>query len=238
MRDLLVQLGPFDGIMGFSQGGALAAFLCARDRVFDSEKRSGLTFAILMCCGVPAGLAHMELQETMTPDMIWLLRRSSEQGERRASVTSLDDVSDDSGSSSSDLSPPWHALSALKRTRSSDEILLDIPTAHIMGQHDSLLARSNELFNLCNPMTRLRYEHTAGHSLPRISAATTASQTPSLLPSAPLPSAASCLPTPSSGGIWTAHHFPASTFSRNRTQLISLVNKVFSYLREAPVQPL
>lgn len=173
VRDLLVQLGPFDGIMGFSQGGALAAFLCARDRVFASEKRSGLTFAILMCCGVPAGLAHMDLHETMTPDMIRLLRRSSEQGERRALVTSLDDVSDDSGSSSPELSAPWHALSVLKRTRSSDEILLDIPSAHIMGQHDSLLARSNELFNLCNPMTRHRYEHTAGHSLPRISAATT-----------------------------------------------------------------
>ena len=177
VREKLVQLAPFDGIMGFSQGGALAAFLCARDRLLPPEQQSGLSFAVLLCCGLPAGLSNMDLHVIMPAEMVRLLRQSSEQEKRRASVRSLDSrwFLDESTSASS----PESDLDTSPRWRSSEKggfkgALLEIPTAHIMGQHDSLLARSNELFKLCQPWSRHKYVHSAGHSLPRMSAATVA----------------------------------------------------------------
>lgn len=183
VRQLVDELGPFDGIMGFSQGGALAAFACMVDASTTLPQWPKFKLAILMCCGLPIGVEHMALQHTLREDKLALLRRSSLSADFHSSVESLDSCSTPSTSSrhtslDGSVTPSSRTTGSPSSSRDSTPshpdlaCLLTIPTAHIMGRHDAILAKSNALYDLCHPITRHKYEHIAGHLLPRTNLAT------------------------------------------------------------------
>lgn len=202
-------LGPFDGIAGFSQGGALAASLLAKEGHGTSFK-----FAIFLCTGLPAdraALATSAVQEESAPGTPStsprppLLPRlggisfSEEYSPISSGPSSLGDEpspihyrtiqnswQDNFGEPERlDSFPRTVAVqprsSYLRRISLSQETpgapnksLIRIPTAHIMGRHDSIAARSKALCKVCEPTRRVMYEHSSGHSLPRTTLATTA----------------------------------------------------------------
>lgn len=46
------------------------------------------------------------------------------------------------------------------------EVLIDMPTGHIVGQQDELYGQSMQLYGFCEPSKVVLYDHGGGHSIP------------------------------------------------------------------------
>jgi hypothetical protein len=108
--------GPFDGIVGFSEGAAVAATYIVDDlnRCLESGSPSTLKFAVFITGWPPL--------------------------DRKTSQMLLAD---------------------------ERELVLDSPTFHVLGSKDPFCKGSEALFNMCDPDTRLLYDHGKGHIIPR-----------------------------------------------------------------------
>lgn len=139
----LADEGPFDGVMGFSQGAALASMLISRScnnaSVSVSNKEasshtytassSPFSFAIFICAGAPLcedSLRSGTIKYLDPPD-----KRGGEEEDRKASTS----------------------------------FKLPIPVANIVGRKDPDLAASMRLAGLCQGPSVL-LDHGAGHEIP------------------------------------------------------------------------
>jgi predicted esterase len=111
--------GPFDGVMGFSQGAALAAMLLARHSSSSPPSTMSFSFAIFLCAGAP------------------FCERSLHRGD----------------------------LALLDPTKGG-EVVIKVPTAHIVGRKDDALDASMRLVDLCLDSMKRVYDHGAGHEVP------------------------------------------------------------------------
>ncbi|RMZ80676.1 hypothetical protein DV738_g2744, partial [Chaetothyriales sp. CBS 135597] len=106
--------GPFDGVLGFSQGAVLAAMLLIRNRHAPPFK-----FAVFVCAGTP-----------FSEDLLRQGRLEYVNFER-------------------------------------DGILINIPSAHIIGSKDPSVDHAYELARVCESHSQSVYDHGAGHEIPR-----------------------------------------------------------------------
>lgn len=107
--------GPFDGILGFSQGAALAAMLLVRH----GAAKPPVLFAVFICGGQP-----------YNEDIL------------KKGVCEFIDPT-------------------------SDEQIIHVPTANILGGKDKDLDHTERLLRLCQSWGRFSYDHGAGHEIPR-----------------------------------------------------------------------
>ncbi|KAJ3147272.1 hypothetical protein HDU86_008039 [Geranomyces michiganensis] len=142
--------GPFDGIMGFSQGAALVAeILTCQDKHLLPHER--FRFGILMC-GSLAVLDHFPAN--------W--RESVFSGNTRSVVAAGTEAffkhTTRAGEPPKDI--PFQPEGG------NHTVHVTVPTAHIAGQADPVCPRSEMLFAACPDRSWMQY-HTQGHEIPQ-----------------------------------------------------------------------
>ncbi|PWN46629.1 hypothetical protein IE53DRAFT_391203 [Violaceomyces palustris] len=175
-------LGPFDGIAGFSQGGALAASISARycgQDVVDSPFR----FAIFLCTGLPIGFEEtLEVEEERQPwirsypnvsqarkrmntnrPKLWSNLSSS--SFQSSSSSSSEESSDDSASSSP-ISSPILRPSWVSSVREDSGYFGQLPGPPYKEEAKGNWGRGSDAFR--RNQVNLQSKHQRSHGLIRI----------------------------------------------------------------------
>ncbi|KAJ3134298.1 hypothetical protein HDU90_005164 [Geranomyces variabilis] len=143
--------GPFDGIMGFSQGAALVAeILSCQDKHLLPHER--FKFGIMMC-GSLAVLDHFPSN--------W--RDSVFSGNTRSVV---DAGTRAFAAQAGRVGEPPKGIPFQPEPIDFHTINVTVPTAHIVGCTDPVRHRSENLFAACPDRAWLQY-HTLGHEVPQ-----------------------------------------------------------------------
>ncbi|KAJ5358479.1 uncharacterized protein N7496_010892 [Penicillium cataractarum] len=172
--EMIEQDGPFDAIMGFSQGAAVAASYILKAQASDSLAPPPFRLAIFICSSLPfstdpsAGFNITRLYETggdmLTSDLAYWKSFAG-----AAPPTTIPHVNCGLNGTLSDahLDPTdtvhrYHPLANTVANR------IDIPTVHIYGRDDPYKGQSVALLGLCSSQQDLTYsyEHPGGHNVP------------------------------------------------------------------------
>ena len=149
--------GPFDGILGFSQGAALAAsILLERERSNQQNPDSSIfKFAIFICATRPWDINHT---------------RQIDVGQRTsiASYSEFDDVATIEKNAQGDDASSKNLIRLLSRYEMRAGPSIRIPSAHIMGgEKDPDMRESEALLALCEAGSVKVVNHESGHMIPR-----------------------------------------------------------------------
>lgn len=158
--------GPFDGIVGFSQGAALA---CAyvKQMAGKANKMHGLKFAVFLCASMPFDVTrtvNVRVEQTTLID-------TSPQNEiDSADVLKLETEMKALGLLHVIQELEGKELTVLRRfaQKHGEKPLLDIPTLHLLGKQDTqYYTHGQRLAGLCDAKQTWIIEHRLGHEVPR-----------------------------------------------------------------------
>ncbi|KAL2008391.1 hypothetical protein VTN00DRAFT_8373 [Thermoascus crustaceus] len=165
LADLVSRSGPYDAVMTFSQGCALAATALLHHQAQSDPSSSPPPFkaAIFICGGAPLTVAE-SLGFTVSQEA-WDRDAASRKAlSDKASAPAIlaqgskrwTDVDGASGYSVEDAS-----------REVSGPLQIKIPTVHIYGSKDPRYFAGVQLSSFCDPRTRKVYNHGGGHEIPR-----------------------------------------------------------------------
>ena len=158
ISEILEEEGPFDGILGFSQGAALAASILLEQERSDSRRHdpdsTAFKFAIFICATRPWDVNHSRLIDVGNRTSI-------------GSYTEFDDVASvEEDAQRNDGSTTTLRLLSRYEPRSGSSI--SISNVHIMGgQKDPDMKESEALLQLCEEDLVKVVDHQCGHTIPR-----------------------------------------------------------------------
>ncbi|PNS14518.1 Dihydrofolate reductase [Sphaceloma murrayae] len=154
MREVIEDEGPFDGVMGFSQGAALAASL-----VLEHAKYSPLTtlfkFAVFICGTLPFNVDDENGLE------MWQVTKAGNgpyAGEFAGEIDAVEPLGFPNDLEGTILGR-YHPTKNLK-------VRIGIPTVHVIGKADAYAMQSKALSKLCQGDVTI-LEHEEGHRVPR-----------------------------------------------------------------------
>lgn len=188
VNEIIDEDGPFDGIMGFSQGASLAASLLLQRQLDHPSKPPQFQFAIFICGLLPFSPHpdfHKELYDdfrhqaanapraspnekitlvrsAFNNDIEWMSAVSSAITKRPSAAVAQQVIAmfeSLKGNSRQSMPTAWHPLWDAPR--------IDIPTAHIIGAKDSWMPQSLLLKELCVEGQSRLFDHRGGHEVPR-----------------------------------------------------------------------
>ncbi|KAL6715371.1 hypothetical protein ACLMJK_007637 [Lecanora helva] len=147
--------GPFDGVMGFSQGAVILYH-----QIHHPFSPPLFRFAIFICGGAPfsctpshgADVTELYIKDGVMHGDIMHESHADEVEERPSSADT-----------------PEEAFGSTVRRFNAkvDKERLEIPTAHIYGANDVDVRKSEKLVELCEEKVRYTYVHQGGHNIPR-----------------------------------------------------------------------
>lgn len=155
IHEIIEDEGPFDGVMGFSQGGALAASL-----ILEHNKTNPghdlFKFAIFVCATLPFNVDDYRGLES------WKLAKSGDVKFSHEFAGEVD-VKEPLGFPDG-LDEPilgrYHPAKTPKDT-------IKVPTFHLVGRADPYGPQSETLAAMCEPAQRSVMEHVGGHRVPK-----------------------------------------------------------------------
>ncbi|KAK5992003.1 Esterase alnB-like protein [Cladobotryum mycophilum] len=174
--------GPFDVVMGFSQGASLAASLIIHDQIENPGQPSLFKAAIFLCAPLPFsrcltqgidtrksfGLALLdvvdgrptEIPTHLIPKDAYFLQ-ADEQADCSEEFCKLH--------ASCSISKPNISSGVYYQMFHStvDGVKINIPTTHVYGRSDPWKPHSMDLIDLCSREKALIYQHDGGHEIPR-----------------------------------------------------------------------
>ncbi|KAK4452025.1 serine hydrolase FSH [Podospora aff. communis PSN243] len=174
--------GPFDAVLGFSNGAALTATALATAASRNPSEPPPFRAAIFFSCITPYRLNSGPVTLTLEGDTIVSATRQdaplSPPYDLHADPEASGLISELQGRKEIKWSeneperatyevllgyyPPLHA------TRDDGKSLIDIPTVHVIGEQDRNYGESSRrLVELCNPRLRTVITHAGGHHFPR-----------------------------------------------------------------------
>ncbi|KAI5194187.1 hypothetical protein E4T38_09680 [Aureobasidium subglaciale] len=191
LLDLIERQGPYDGVIGFSQGCALVGSLLLRVQRVHADQalhksswpEALFKFAIFICGGLP--LSFLEQQGYNVSEEAKILDEQSAQAlTRQASWSAFlekgtarwkndntdEKVTFDRNScvvSSVGQLLVSTTISGLDCDQMVPEHLIQIPTVHIYGARDPRMLASLQLARFCRSDRRKVYGHSGGHDLPK-----------------------------------------------------------------------
>jgi hypothetical protein len=158
--EVIEEEGPFDGIMGFSQGGALAAMILLHHRKTSPHLPDLFRLAVFTCASLPFD------PDTETQPQPYNTIIDMETGAVDVRNFLPGDVIEQVPMNGF-LVPLEDGDVVLRRFHPSCEpTRIDIPTVHIMGKSDWFLPQQRDLADLCGP-DKFIYVHDKEHALPR-----------------------------------------------------------------------
>jgi len=149
IMDIVTEEGPFDGVMGFSQGASLAASILIHHQIETPWLPPPFRVAIFLCATYPHSRNSVDGEDVT--DKVPM----SELPGRRSST--------DSGYSSDEDSAK-DSIRVLYAN--STKARIQIPTAHLYGENDQYLHESLEVVDLCDQRLSIEYKHKGGHEVP------------------------------------------------------------------------
>ncbi|KAL8804454.1 MAG: hypothetical protein Q9182_002559 [Xanthomendoza sp. 2 TL-2023] len=174
------QHGPFDAVMGFSQGAALAASAILRHQIQHPTQPPLFQMGIFICSPMPFSQSlefgvdarkYFGLRGLLRPSRPGCPTTVPEYLVTDPAYLKGEDELDDSSSGSEDESLP------IRRTSPSifyqmyhstvDSVRIKIPTVHIYGRRDKWRLHSKDLVKLCPRNLATVYEHDGGHEIPK-----------------------------------------------------------------------
>ena len=153
--DIIEEEGPFDGVMGFSQGAALAASLILERRKknpFDEIFK----FAIFICATLPFN------RDDRSGLQSW------EQAKSGAKLV-IGEFSGEIGAQKP-LGFPEELKEALLgryHPEKTPDAIVPIPTVHIIGKSDAYAMQGRLLADMCDKAQKTVIEHQDDHRVPR-----------------------------------------------------------------------
>ncbi|RAL14314.1 putative EF-hand calcium-binding domain protein [Aspergillus homomorphus CBS 101889] len=161
--------GPYDAVMTFSQGAAVASTFALLQQSEDPSAPLPFKAAIFICAGSP--LRIMEQVGYEIAPQVWekdLLTRQALAAQADASAILLQ------GSSR------WNAGAASSRESEEDirreitpsDVRIPVPSVHVYGARDPRYSAGIQLSQTCDPAKRRMYDHGGGHEIPRTEAVT------------------------------------------------------------------
>lgn len=153
----------FDVVVGFSQGGALAASMLMRQRLEGAEP--AFRAAMFICSPLPFSCTpdngiDVRRYFGVDPDSSPLPgRRTSVPGDLVADSYFLRDEDSDPAAEKPLYYNMFHP--------DVDDVRISIPTAHVHGRKDSWRQHSRQLVGLCDRSKAKVFEHGGGHEVPR-----------------------------------------------------------------------
>ncbi|KAF1347665.1 serine hydrolase FSH [Delphinella strobiligena] len=195
LSNLIQEKGPYDGVLGFSQGCALAAtFLLRlqRDEIGQASIRGRppqqpFKFAVFICGGLP--LYYLADQGYDISEAARIHDKESGQAlQSQASYAALvehgdkrwnyidrgkighSDPAPDTSSSEMPLAATFataREVCGLDCAQILPEHMIQIPTVHIYGSRDPRMASAFQLARFCREDVKRIFDHGGGHDLPR-----------------------------------------------------------------------
>lgn len=164
IRQIIESHGPFDAVMGFSQGAAVAASLLLHEEL----ESKPLSFKAAIFIGSPIPFA-----------------RTTQVGIDARSYFGVPNTLPNAHARPSRIPPhlltdPAYLRNPAQLERVScdnvqyqmfhptaDEVRITLPTGHVMGMQDKWLCHSKDLVGLCQEDCRVVLQHHGGHEVPR-----------------------------------------------------------------------
>lgn len=161
IHEVIDEDGPFDGVFGFSQGGALAASMLLQHAKTSPHAPEPFKLVIFTCASLPfdydtekrihkyntsicPNTGHVKVRDWMSGEVI-----------EASAVNGF-------------ISPLQENETSLQRYHPEREkVRIDVPTLHIMGRLDPFVPQSHLLADLCTTKERSIIIHDLGHKLPR-----------------------------------------------------------------------
>jgi hypothetical protein len=147
VREVQAQSGPYDGVIGFSEGAALAAALLLEDASkIDQQHTSTFRLAVFV-------------------NAVNLISPSTELGKKMSEDEARSAVEAFNGGPGEHPYPALdYAYALCARTVPA---LIKIPTLHVIGMRDKFCDRSEELVRLCEGRLATTVRSKAEHEMPR-----------------------------------------------------------------------
>ncbi|KAF9887634.1 hypothetical protein FE257_009727 [Aspergillus nanangensis] len=177
-RKILQNGAPFDVVIGFSQGAALAAGMLLHQQIEDPHAPPLFRAAMFICSPLPfacvpqygidvgryfgvepvrAGRRPTTVPEYLVAEAYFLRNDKELEGEDEEEADSTDSETGDTKAG------PFYNMFH----PSVDEVRIRIPTAHVYGRKDVWRRHSMELRGLCCLRNQIEFEHDGGHEVPR-----------------------------------------------------------------------
>ncbi|UQC81181.1 menadione-induced gene-4 [Colletotrichum lupini] len=178
VKSIMAEKGPFDGIMGFSQGAAVAVSMILRHQLETPSTPPLFKFAILI--GSPLPFSHSLMYGIDTRDYFGvscnvdcsILARYNRPNKVPTYLITpdrylKDDDDEDFHRTEEACQQPTAAMFYQMFHSTSDEVRMDIPTVHIFGRRDPWYLHSKDVLELACAERASVLEHCYGHEVPR-----------------------------------------------------------------------
>lgn len=157
--------GPFDGVMGFSQGAAVAASILLHHEL--DEVAPPWRFAIFVCAPLPFSSSVANGIDTRAafgaPCVTWPVRPDCPDTVPSDLIPDLQYLRGEDHDSS-DTAVTEHFYQMFHGA--VDKVRISARTGHIIGAKDEWRRHSEELVQLCEKQSRTVLYHQSGHEIP------------------------------------------------------------------------
>ncbi|KJZ79059.1 hypothetical protein HIM_01832 [Hirsutella minnesotensis 3608] len=171
LETVMDERGPFDGVLGFSEGAMIAASLLFKNQI--DTQLSTLRFGIFV-----SGFLPLTWTNTFGSDYYQVMRKYPQlfegwqQADKGAALcqTRINQLMLDQGSSENSTQHAEPRDESASRLRCLHPAMnferLNICTAHIWGRQDVVSKQSQLLMQLCDPDRSASFQHDGGHEIP------------------------------------------------------------------------
>lgn len=169
LMDYMEENGPYDGVISFSQGGALVSSLLLYHQAETPHLPPPFKVAVFICCGAPLDCVE-DVGIYVSPEAReWDHNSKAELMQKTSSDSILRLGTNRWGEQAFNPSVP-HDISnvyGMNFNMMPDQLMIPIPTVHIYGAQDPRYPASITLAHFCDPLVQKAYDHGGGHDIPR-----------------------------------------------------------------------
>ncbi|KAI5238912.1 hypothetical protein E4T43_07096 [Aureobasidium subglaciale] len=157
VHEIIEEEGPFDGVIGFSQGAALAASMLLQSA--KQHKKPLFELAIFAGASLPFDIDDEsgldEFYASMRGTKIW------------DNMFVGDDAIDGPLGYPRHFDPDRKPLLARYHPDKVSKTRISVPTLHIVGKEDAYVGQGRKLIKLCGQQDTVVIDHGEGHRIPR-----------------------------------------------------------------------
>jgi len=176
LLDKLTRDGPYDGVMGFSQGCAVISSFLFYHQVEKPGIPPPFKVAVFICGGVPLAVLDDLCIEVSQKARDVDDRSRQQLSEQAGSINAMDlrrgndrwtGTGDETTPGVTDGAVDPKNIFGLDTTAVPDDLKIKVPTIHVYGAKDPRRPASLQLAYLCDSSKRKIFDHGGGHDIPR-----------------------------------------------------------------------